>query len=74
MPGKRTTIGGDSLVKQMARMAAWGEFGDDVANSFMDGERYHYIQDRLLGWPDQDAIRNEGLHRFEPVRPNRDVK
>ena len=71
---QRTTIGGDSLSKQMAKMAAWGEFGDAVANAFMDGERYHYIQDRLLEWPDQEAIKNEGLHRLEPSPPTRDVK
>jgi len=72
--GQRQTVGGDSLRKEIARMAAWGEFGDDVANAFIDGDRYYQIQNLLLEWPDPDAIRREGLYHLAPVRSDRSVK
>lgn len=65
--GRRETLGGDGLKKQLMKMAAWGEFGDVVAHAQVDFERYHYIQDRLLEWPDESAIQHEGLHRVEGV-------
>ena len=68
--GQRTSVSGD-LQKQLRKMAAWGEFGNEVTTAILDHERYWHIHDRLLEWPEKEAIQREGLHEFETPAPRR---
>jgi hypothetical protein len=68
--GKKSGVS-SNLQKQLKKMAAWGEFGEEVANAIVEHDRYWHIHDRLLQWPDNEAIQREGFHEFHPPDPPR---
>lgn len=58
--------------EQLITMTLSGYFGNEMKDVFVDEVRYMHIRDRLLEWPDQEAIAREALHILDVGRPNLD--
>ena len=54
-----------SLRTQMIAMVIDGDFGEEVKDARVDGERYWKIRDDLITWPNQNIIRRKGLSAVE---------